>query len=301
MLHVIYDRDNQGQLAEQRVERNLEKNEVGTRHRQAIPPANPRSGADARADGPDSLLGNKQDGQQKSASGQSCLWLSDEAIPQSEIARKRREQIMDAAEAIIAHHGIARLSLKRIEKLAGMSRGQLLYYFPNKEAILLAVYERMIRRMIQERLAATDLPQPGTGQAWLCLQRALEEHLGLGPKPIESKQELFSLLYTFIAQMSYRDDYRQRLSTMYRRWREHIAADIASSVALSSEWDPRILACIIQALIHGLTVQLLVDPNAFDRQQMLQTCLQMLAPFYGPQATTPTTTLPISPLREESP
>lgn len=215
----------------------------------------------------------------------SWSWFDEQGGSHSETARKRREQIMDAAESIIAHHGIARLSLKRIEKQAGMSRGQLLYYFPNKEAILLAVYERMIRRMVRERLMAQDLPQPMTGQAWQCLQRALEEHLGLGREPLASKQELFSLLYTFLAQMGYREDYRQRLSAMYRSWREHIAADIASSVPSPAPLDPQLLASIIQALIHGLTVQLLIDPEAFDRRRMLNACLRLLSPCYGSRVT----------------
>ena len=54
---------------------------------------------------------------------------------------------MDAAEAVISEHGIDELSLARIEKRAGMSRGQLTYYFPTRESILLAVYDRMLRRM----------------------------------------------------------------------------------------------------------------------------------------------------------
>jgi len=209
------------------------------------------------------------------------MWTTTEG-PQSETARKRREQIMDAAEAIITHHGIARLSLQRIEKLAGMSRGQLMYYFPNKEAILLAVYERMIRRMIQERLAAEDFPQPMRGQAWHCLHRALEDHLGLGREPTESKRELYSLLYTFLAQIAHREDYRQRLSAMYRSWREQIATDLVTSVPFPLPVDPQVVASIVQALIHGLTVQLLIDPQAFDRRAMLEACLQMLSRWYRP-------------------
>src|SRR5579871_4205070 len=65
----------------------------------------------------------------------------------SDIAQLRRDQIMDAAEAIIAGQGIHRLSLGNIEERAGMSRGQLTYYFPTKESILLAVFDRMLRRM----------------------------------------------------------------------------------------------------------------------------------------------------------
>ncbi|MBY0461465.1 MAG: TetR/AcrR family transcriptional regulator, partial [Gemmataceae bacterium] len=67
--------------------------------------------------------------------------LCDPAVGLSEVAVARREQILEAAEAIIAGHGIQKLSLAQIEQRAGMSRGQLTYYFPTKESILLAVFD----------------------------------------------------------------------------------------------------------------------------------------------------------------
>src|SRR5262245_27031982 len=71
----------------------------------------------------------------------------------AEVARRRREQVLEAAEAIIATEGLPRLSLGQIEKRTGMSRGQLTYYFPTKEAILLAVFDRMLARMIAAAMA----------------------------------------------------------------------------------------------------------------------------------------------------
>src|SRR5438270_11535626 len=69
------------------------------------------------------------------------------------IASIRREQIVEAAVSIIAEQGLQNLSLSEIEKKAGMSRGQLTYYFPAKEDILLAVFDRLIR-MMHERHGA---------------------------------------------------------------------------------------------------------------------------------------------------
>lgn len=198
----------------------------------------------------------------------------------SEVARKRRDEIMDAAEAIIANHGIDKLSLGQIESRAGMSRGQLTYYFPTRESILLAVYERMLRRMVRERLAG-DGPKPMTGRAWECFQHALAAHLGLDPnhKP-ELGKELFSLLYTFLAQMGHRDDYRNKLSEMYRGWRNHIAADVVDSVPEPRPIPAPIAASLLQALVHGLMVQLMVDREAFDRQAMFDACVRLFAPVF---------------------
>src|SRR5437773_1158292 len=95
------------------------------------------------------------------------------APPDSAVARRRREEIVAAAAEIIASEGLHRLSLARIERRVGMSRGQLTYYFPAKEAILLAVFDRMLARMIEEAVADAErrqLPKPGTGAAWECLR-----------------------------------------------------------------------------------------------------------------------------------
>src|SRR3954452_5298817 len=83
----------------------------------------------------------------------------------SEVAQQRRDQVIDAAIEIIATQGIHRLSLGNIEERGKMARGHLTYYFPTKEAILLAVFDRMLERMIAEAMKA-DGPKPGTGRAW---------------------------------------------------------------------------------------------------------------------------------------
>src|SRR5947199_3950232 len=66
-----------------------------------------------------------------------------------DIASIRREQIVAAAVAVITEQGIQNLSLSEIEARAGMSRGQLTYYFKTKESILLAVFDRLLQLMYQ--------------------------------------------------------------------------------------------------------------------------------------------------------
>jgi len=195
----------------------------------------------------------------------------------TETARKRREEIMDSAEAIIAERGIDELSLGKIEDRAGMSRGQLTYYFPTRESILLAVYDRMLRRMIRAFLAG-DGPKPMTGHAWECFQFALNNHLQPGGH--ERGKELFTLLFTFLARINQRTDYRDKLLEMYRGWREHIAEDVAHSVPEPRVMNPKVAASILQALLQGLEIQLMIDPDAFDRAEMFEACKQLLSPVF---------------------
>src|ERR1700722_19748501 len=70
-----------------------------------------------------------------------------------DIASIRKEQIVEAAVAVIAQQGLHNLSLSEIEAKAGMKRGQLTYYFKHKEDILLAVFDRVLE-MMYERVGA---------------------------------------------------------------------------------------------------------------------------------------------------
>lgn len=202
---------------------------------------------------------------------------------ESEVARRRREEILTAAEAIIASEGLPRLSLGQIEKRTGMSRGQLTYYFPTKEAILLAVFDRMLARMIADKLASAEQsggPRPGTKSAWDCLTHAFTVGLSAPELFSEKNRDLFALVHTFLAQIGHREDFRTKLAAANAEWRRFLATDFAES-GIDPAVKPDIVASIVMALMRGLTDQLAVDPNAFDRTEMAATCLKLLAPVFA--------------------
>src|SRR5262245_43471427 len=81
----------------------------------------------------------------------------------TDIGSIRRIEIVDAAAAIIAERGLQSLSLSEIENRAGMSRGQLTYYFKTKEEILLAVFDRLLEG-IRGQVAGPHAEDPSS---WL--------------------------------------------------------------------------------------------------------------------------------------
>lgn len=61
------------------------------------------------------------------------------------VAQKRpssRERILDAASELVRELGAARLTLDAVAERAKLSKGGLLYNFPNKDALLLAMLGR---------------------------------------------------------------------------------------------------------------------------------------------------------------
>lgn len=63
-------------------------------------------------------------------------------------AAARRAQILDAAAQCFREYGFHGASIARISQRAGMSTGHIYHYFENKEAIIAAIVERDLERLV---------------------------------------------------------------------------------------------------------------------------------------------------------
>lgn len=74
----------------------------------------------------------------------------------------RRGEILDSCFRLMAEEGYAAATMRRIASAAGVSTGTLYHYFPDKEAILAALFDRLIARdaaRVRSRLPeGADMP-----------------------------------------------------------------------------------------------------------------------------------------------
>ena len=68
--------------------------------------------------------------------------------PKPERDAQRREEIIEAARRCVLLHGFHAAGMALVAKTAGMSVGQIYRYFPNKEAIIHAIVERLTTQRI---------------------------------------------------------------------------------------------------------------------------------------------------------
>lgn len=61
--------------------------------------------------------------------------MSANARPRTRIQQRNRELILDAALEVFSQHGFRGATLDQIAEVAGLSKPNLLYYFPSKEAV----------------------------------------------------------------------------------------------------------------------------------------------------------------------
>jgi AcrR family transcriptional regulator len=75
-----------------------------------------------------------------------------------------RDRILDAAEQLVSAAGASNLTLDAVAQSAGVSKGGLLYHYPTKDALLIAMLERHIEQidarceLARAGLAADDAP-----------------------------------------------------------------------------------------------------------------------------------------------
>ncbi len=74
-----------------------------------------------------------------------------------------RERIFEAAEHVVNEVGAARLTLDAVSQAAGISKGGLLYHFPSKDALLVALSQRYVQHLhscIDHARAALPADEP---------------------------------------------------------------------------------------------------------------------------------------------
>ena len=93
--------------------------------------------------------------------------------------KSSREKILDAAAELVGSIGSGRLTLEAVAERAGLSKGGLLYNFPNKEALLQAMIQRMIDEVSAEKEALRgQVPAGRNLEARLCTAALLKMRAG---------------------------------------------------------------------------------------------------------------------------
>ena len=68
--------------------------------------------------------------------------------------KESKEQILDAATAVVLARGAGHLTLDAVAAQAGLSKGGLLYHFPSKESLLHGLIDRMHKQFDQAQAEA---------------------------------------------------------------------------------------------------------------------------------------------------
>lgn len=128
-------------------------------------------------------------------------------------AEVTRSKILNAAADLIGTHGANHLTLEEVARLAGVSKGGLLYHFPSKEALLTAMVERMHE---EQRAMYDSLLTGGVGPLEAFIH--IFERTKLNPQngiKIDAEQ-MIAFLTLFDLNPDYAKQWKQELETFYQ-------------------------------------------------------------------------------------
>jgi AcrR family transcriptional regulator len=139
----------------------------------------------------------------------------------TENGQRSRERVLQAAVDLITEAGIDRVRVAEIARRAGMSSGQVMYYFTSKEHILL---EALAWRDYQDIQRTRDSLAKITG-AWRQLERYIGFYL-----PTSSADPAWILWIEAWARAPHNRQVGQFLEELHALWREELAAIVARGV-----------------------------------------------------------------------
>ncbi|MGA6222063.1 TetR/AcrR family transcriptional regulator [Streptomyces umbrinus] len=165
----------------------------------------------------------------------------------------RRAEIIRAARDSFAERGYASASLRDIAERAGITYPGLLHHFRNKEELLTAV------------LAQRDTEEWERGNRQVDRPEEFAPYLGEVLQQHQNRPELMRLWVELAAAAS-RSDHPAHAYFVERfeRGRTHMAQGMRERAAegkLRPGLDPARAATLLQAMLNGLQIQWLLDPQ----------------------------------------
>jgi len=173
-----------------------------------------------------------------------------------------REQILRAAESCIRRWGIRRFSMNDVAARAGVSRMSVYRHFADRDALVLAVLERLADqtvevatpRVLRRRTLAAQVAEAAAHVRSL----DVELDLGLDERPGEGEQAALSLAHARPVLTRWIEFWIPRIEEA--RARGEVRRDLVAHEA--AEWIMRIMLSLVT--VPSLTVDL-DDPEAVRR------------------------------------
>lgn len=179
-------------------------------------------------------------------------------MPNYPKGERRRAEILEAAFDAFGTVGYRNASMVQIAADCGVSRAGLLHHFPTKESLLEAVLKQ------RDRLDNEQFFAGGTsddGMDYLARMVRLVEHNAAHPGIVS----LFAVLSTEASDPGHPAHvYFQERYTRSRGWLQRAFGDLAQRGMLRPHVQPEGLDVEFLALMDGLQVQWLLEPDAVD-------------------------------------
>lgn len=193
-----------------------------------------------------------------------------------EEADATRADILDAAEQLFAHQGIARSRLEDIAKRAGVTRGAIYWHFKNKEEIINAMIDRVVTPAEAALEALFASPAPNAISLERFMAAIIDSFSRLREGGSAEQVTRFMLRYSLCSETQSIADTlnRERQASLDRLQR--FVEQAQAGEMLSRELSARRIAVHIRAQLVGIYHQFLTDPHCYESDGEVEQSLRLL-------------------------
>jgi len=172
-------------------------------------------------------------------------------------APQRREQIVWALYDCLAERGQEKVTIKDIAAQAGLPPGVIHYYFKSKDDIIGSLAEAIVEkysRMIDERIAAE-----------ISTEKKIAAAIDFIVDELVFNQPLNRVFYNLIQMAFERQRLQRVVKGLLKEYRERLAHVFEAAGAGKASSG---LGAALVAVTEGFSLQCLVDPKAFKRDEV---------------------------------
>ena len=174
-------------------------------------------------------------------------------------APQRREQIVWALYDCLAERGQEKVTIKEIATKAGLAPGVIHYYFKSKDDIIGSLAETIVEkysRMIDERTAAES-----------SIEKKVTAAIDFIVDELIFNLPLNRVFYNLIQMAFERQRLQRVVKGLLKEYRERMARVFEAAGAGKASKG---LGAALVAVTEGFSLQCLVDPKAFKRNEVRQ-------------------------------
>jgi AcrR family transcriptional regulator len=173
--------------------------------------------------------------------------------------QRRREAVLDAAESLFLEHGFLGVSMDELGAAAGITGPGLYRHFPSKDALLMAVLDRLWAQLKPAVAQAGELPPDAS------LEVLLDAHLDLAL----GRPAAVVLLVRELAHLP--DDYRARAARNHRRYLDAWATALVGRDPTLPHDQAWAIALAVHGLLDSAAIQARAGgPTPDDRRALLE-------------------------------
>jgi AcrR family transcriptional regulator len=191
-------------------------------------------------------------------------------MSKADVAAERKDQIVRATVECITKHGYHNFSMQDVARTAGVSKGIIHYYFLNKDELMMSVLDKVAGDI--EAVLASEM------QSLTDPKRKLEVFIDVCFDIVRNTKEYYQVNMDFWTQINQKEEVRKVIARHYSKFRDSAQIVIKEGVANGAfrQVDPREYASYVVAVIDGLSLQWLFDPNVFDYDQVTKKAGKLL-------------------------